>query len=430
MTTVAAPAALSPAAARRVYLTLTVTRWLPVGLVIGLFTLLALERGLTVAQTTSYAAFSGIVVFLLELPTSGFADAFGRKPVLLVAGVLNIVVGVLYLRAHTFWAFAGAAALMGVYRALDSGPVDAWYVDTVHATDPDADLSGTLSTQNAVLSGAICVGAVVCGGLVAWHPVAGRSALELPLICSIALGLVHLVLTAVLLREDRRTPADVAERRAWASVRATPTVVAGGLNLLRHNPILRGLMFVELFWVVGMMVFETFEPIRLSELVGGVTRAGELNGPFAAAAWGMSALGAALAGRAATRIGVVPAAILARVLNGLGAAVMGLMTGPAGLLTAYLLTYALHGAGGPMHLTLLHREATAANRATVLSMSSMMMFLGSALSAPLLGHLAGATSTQVAMVTAGLVSTLGAFCYLPALRASRRPPVGTSASST
>ena len=41
---------LSPVAARRVFLTLTFTRWFPVGLIAGLITLLALERGLTVAQ--------------------------------------------------------------------------------------------------------------------------------------------------------------------------------------------------------------------------------------------------------------------------------------------------------------------------------------------------------------------------------------------
>jgi hypothetical protein len=33
---------------------------------------------------------TGITVFLLELPTSGFADAFGRKPVYVTAAVFLI----------------------------------------------------------------------------------------------------------------------------------------------------------------------------------------------------------------------------------------------------------------------------------------------------------------------------------------------------
>lgn len=413
---------LSPTAARRVYLTLTVTRWFPVGLVIGMFSLLALERGLSVAQTTSYAAFSGIVVFLLELPTSGFADAVGRRPVLLVAGVVNVGVGLLYLRAHTFWDFVVAAMAMGVYRALDSGPMDAWFVDTVHATAPDTEVAPTLSVQSAVLSGAIGVGAVVSGGLVAWHPIAGRSALELPLMVFVALNVVHLVLTATLLREYRPpTPSTaVAERKVAASVREVPRVIAGGLRMLGRNRILAGLVTVEFFWVTAMTVFETFQPIRLSELFGSETRAGEVMGPAAAGAWAMSALGAALIARVSVRIGVVRAAIWCRVLNGLGAAAMGLATGPAGLITAYLLTYAVHGAGGPMHLTLLHREADATNRSTVLSMNSMVMFVGSAIVSPLLGLLAQATTTPVAMVTAGLVSIAGFWFYRPALRHESR----------
>ncbi|MEO7070119.1 MAG: MFS transporter [Nostocoides sp.] len=412
---------LAPAVARRVYLTLTVTRWFPVGLVIGLFSLLALERGLSVAQTTSYAAFSGIVVFLLELPTSGFADAVGRRPVLLVAGVVNIGVGLLYLRAHTFWGFVVAAMSMGVYRALDSGPMDAWFVDTVHATEPDAEVAPTLSVQSAVLSGAIGAGAVVSGILVAWHPITGRSALELPLMAFVGLNVVHLVLTASLLREFRpATSTGAAERGVLASVREVPHVIGSGLNLLRRNKILAGLVTVEFFWVTAMTVFETFQPIRLSELLGSESRAGEVLGPAAAGAWAMSALGAALIARVSGRIGVVRAAIACRILNGLGAAAMGLATGVAGLITAYLLTYAVHGAGGPMHSTLLHREADATNRSTVLSMNSMVMFVGGALVSPLLGLLAQTTSTPTAMVTAGLVSVLGFWFYRPALRRERR----------
>ena len=67
-------AALTPAAARRIFYLLTVTRWFPVGLVVGILVLLATGRGLTVAQALSYAAVSGIVTFALELPTSGFAQ--------------------------------------------------------------------------------------------------------------------------------------------------------------------------------------------------------------------------------------------------------------------------------------------------------------------------------------------------------------------
>ncbi|MGL5861493.1 MAG: MFS transporter, partial [Phycicoccus sp.] len=128
------------------------------------------------------------------------------------------------------------------------------------------------------------------------------------------------------------------------------------------------------------------------------------------------------------RIGVARAAVLARVLNGAGAVVMGLVAGPVALVVAYLVTYGLHGAGGPLHASLLHREATSENRATVLSMNSMLAFAAFSTAAPLLGLLAVRTSTQAAMVTAGAFSVLGAAFYLPARRAERaRAAIATPA---
>jgi predicted MFS family arabinose efflux permease len=209
-------------------------------------------------------------------------------------------------------------------------------------------------------------------------------------------------------------------RRAAASVREAPVVVREGLSLLRRNRVLGGVVAVELFWAAGMVVFETFQPIRLSELLGGEGAAAAVMGPVASAGWGLFALGSALAAVSSRRLGVARTAILARVLNGLGAVVMGLVAGPVALIAAYAVTYTVHGAAGPVHSALLHREASARNRSTVLSMNSMVSFLGFSLTAALAGQLAAHTSTQVAMVAVGAFSVLGAVFYLPALRAERR----------
>ena len=58
-------------------------RWLPVGLLIPVMILLGLDRGLTLSQLGLVAAAQGFVVFGLELPTGGLADAIGRRRVLL-----------------------------------------------------------------------------------------------------------------------------------------------------------------------------------------------------------------------------------------------------------------------------------------------------------------------------------------------------------
>jgi MFS family permease len=411
--------ALSPAAARRVFLALTATRWFPVGLTVGLITLWPLERGLTVPEALAASSLAGLTVFLLELPTSGFADAFGRRPVYVAAAVTFIASAAVFYTATAWWQFALAAVLTGAFRALDSGPLDAWFVDTVHASSADADVDGALSAQGVVLGASIAVGALLSGGLVWWHPFSGHSALLLPGVIYVGLTVVHLGAVLLLLREPPRGAGATcgAMTRALASARQAPLVVRDGLHLLRHSPVLRGLVAVEVFWAAAMVVFETFQPIRLAELLGSEERAAAVVGPVSGGGWALFALGSALAGLASHRLGVARTAILARVLNGLGALTMGLVAGPVALVAAYAVTYTLHGGGGPMHAALLHREATSTNRATVLSINSMMSFL--AYSAVLLlgGLLAGTTSTATAMVALGAVSVLGAACYLPALRA-------------
>ena len=121
-------------------------------------------------------------------------------------------------------------------------------------------------------------------------------------------------------------------------------------------------------------------------------------------------------------------ALLSRVLNGAFVVVMGLAAGPVGLIAAFLAAYTLHGTAGPMHNTLLHRQAGPANRATVLSINSMVAGGAASLGLLVLGPLAEHASTATAIVVAGAFSMLGAVLYLPARR-QEREEAGRSSSS-
>lgn len=409
---------LSAASARRRLLLLTATRWLPVGLVFGLTTLLPLERGLSLTEVTAVLAVQGFVVLALELPTGGLADAVGRRPLLVVAAVVAVVSGVLFLLASGFWAFCLAMLLQGVFRALDSGPLEAWYVDTAQAADPDVAVERGLSLAGTVLGLAIAGGALVSGGLVAWDPVPGWSALLLPWVLSTSLYAVHTVLLAVLVREPPGHHGS-GLRSLLVSARYAPGVVLSGLRAVRAAPVLRGLVLVEVFWAVAMIAFETLNPVRLAELVGGEDRAGALYGPASAAAWGLYAAGSALAGPASRRFGVARTAVAARVLNGAFVVAMGLVAGPVGLVAGYWLAYLTHGAANPVHSTLLHRQAERTNRVTVLSVNSMVSGGVYSLGLLALGPLAEHTTTATAMVAAGAFSVLGAFWYRGAVRDER-----------
>ena len=136
---------------RRRFLLLRATRWLPTGLLIPVFVLVMLDRGLTLGQIGLVTAGQGIAIMALELPTGGLADTLGRRRVLLIAGVVELLAVGLFIAADTVPLLLGVWVLQGVYRALESGPLDAWFVDRSQALDPDADLERGLSTAGVVL---------------------------------------------------------------------------------------------------------------------------------------------------------------------------------------------------------------------------------------------------------------------------------------
>ncbi len=269
--------ALDRRSVTRRYLVMLALRWLPVGLMIPIYVLLPIERGLSLAEVGLVYSIQGFVVLALELPTGGLSDALGRRPVLLLAAVVGLAAGLVFYSAHTVATFALAAGLTGVFRALDSGPLEAWYVDSTLAADPDARLEDGLSAGGVVLGVAIATGALLSGLLVAWAPIPAIETLAFPVLVGLAVNLVGLVRPRRPCSPRSGPPAASAP---WpTAVRAVPGVIGSGIRLLRGSRILMALVAVELLWGFGAVAFETLMPVRLSEVVGSADEAAAIMGP-------------------------------------------------------------------------------------------------------------------------------------------------------
>ncbi|MGN9768024.1 MFS transporter [Micromonospora sp. SD12] len=412
---------------RRRYLVLYGLRWLPAGLLIPVMILLMQERGLSLSQIGLVATAQGLIVLALELPTGGFADALGRKPVLVAAWVTCVISLAVFVVADSFWLFFLSWALQGVYRALDSGPLESWYVDASLAADPEAEYERGLGYAGTVIGVAIGAGALLSGGLVALGPIGSVSALTLPVLAAIALQTVALVTLLILLVESRSARSAGALR---ASITEAPRMVGQAFGLLRRSRVLLALVAVELFWGFGMVAFEGLLPVRLAEVVGDADRAAALLGPATSVAWLANAAGAALTPLMLSRLGAAPSAALLRVLQGVTVVGMGLFAGPVGVLIAYLACYAVHGASNPLHMGLLHRQVDGPYRTSVISLNSMMAGGAGALGAVVLTALADRTSISLGMFVGAVVLAVAAPLYLPAWRAERRARSGPGEHAT
>ncbi|RLK22266.1 putative MFS family arabinose efflux permease [Micromonospora sp. M71_S20] len=411
--------ALSVRQVRRRFLVLHGLRWLPTGLMVPVMILLMQERGLTLSQIGLVTVAQGLVVLALELPTGGLADALGRRPVLVVAWLVNLGSLALFAVADSFALFFLVWALQGVFRALDSGPMESWYVDATLAADPDAEYEPGLGHAGTVVGVAMAAGALLGGGLVALGPIGPISALTVPVLVAIALQAAALVALLVLLVEVR--PAKGAGA-LWASVAEAPRMVGQAFGLLRRSRVLLALVCVELFWGFGMVTFESLLPVRLAEVVGDPDRAAALLGPASSAAWLAGAAGAALTPLLLRWLGAAPSAALLRIVQGATIVGMGLLAGPVGVLVAYLACYTVHGASNPLHMGLLHRQVDGPYRTSVISLNSMMGQPGFAVGAIVLTALADTVSVSAAMLVGAVVLALAAPLYLPAWRARHRAP--------
>ncbi|MEU8044203.1 MFS transporter [Micromonospora echinofusca] len=418
--------ALSVRQIRCRYLVLYGLRWLPAGLLIPVMILLMQERGLSLSQIGLVVTAQGLIVLALELPTGGFADALGRKPVLVVAWVTCVISLVVFVVADSFWIFFLSWGLQGVYRALDSGPLESWYVDATLAADPEAEYERGLGYAGTVIGVAIGAGALLSGGLVALGPIGPVSALTLPVLAAVVLQTVALVALLILLVETRSAKGTGALR---ASVTEAPRMVGQAFGLLRRSRVLLALVTVELFWGFGMVTFESLLPVRLAEVVGDADRAAALLGPATSVAWLANAAGAALTPLMLRHLGAAPSAALLRVLQGVTVVGMGLFAGPVGVLIAFLACYAVHGASNPLHMGLLHRQVDGPYRTSVISLNSMMAQPAGALGALVLTALADRTSISLAMFVGAVVLAVAAPLYLPAWRAERRTRSGQGDST-
>lgn len=393
---------------RRRFLILRALRWLPTGLTIPVLVLLLLDRGLTVGQIGLVTAAQGMVVMLLELPTGGLADTLGRRAVLLAAAMFDLASLSLLVMADTMPLLITVFALQGVYRALESGPLDAWYVDAAQVVEPDADIEGALGASGAVIGVAIAVGAVTSSGLVALDPFPTINTLVVPLLAALVLRALDLVSIWRLMIEPARP-------HARELLRGLPTIVRDSVRMIRGSHILLALIAIELLWGAGMVAFETFTPLRLESVVGDPEDASALLGPTSAAAWLASAGAAAAAPWLMRRAGAPLAGAAMRVAQGITVTGLAFFGGPAGVVLAYLATMAIHGAANPIHQSLLHRAVTEPrHRATVLSANSLTGHLGWVIGAIGLGVLADAASLTIGILAGAALLAIAAPLYLVA----------------
>ena len=392
---------LTPRQAQRRFVGLTALRWLPLGLSAPITVLLATARGLSPADIGLVLAVYGVITLLLELPTGGLADAVGHRPVLVLSGLMSTASLLLMAVADDVPLFTLAWAVQGVGRALDTGPLEAWFVDTVHAADPTADVTPGLSRAGAADGLGLAFGAVL-GGLLPLVLGTGSAALAAPLLLAAALTGVSLV--AVLLLVVPLRTADRSGAAALAAgVREVPRVVRDTAVLVGRDRLLRLLLAISFLTGTVLAGLELLGPLHFAGLTGSLTEGSAVFGVVMAVSFAAAGVGSLLAPRARrlARGSVARASAVFAVLGTAAVAVVALAPGVVVAGVAYALSYLFNGGGWPLRQQLMHEQTTSAQRSTTVSAKSLALMLGGLPGSLLLPRLAEVAGYPAAFLTVG-----------------------------
>jgi len=375
-----------------VYFFSTLYFYVPVG------TLYLQSRGLNYVQINGLWGIIVGTMFLTEVPTGILADRIGRKRAMVLALGLQLLGEVLYLFADSYGFFALTSIVGGLGFAFSSGCIEALVFDELKASGRESEMSRAMGTIDAASKTANLL-AFAAGGLLITDLTQARFILGIgATACMVAIGWF---VTFTLHEPPVEQAREVAHEVRTSSLK----LLRDGVDLLRNHRAFRHLVVLALVTIpfkdyVGM--YQTrFADVGVTPLWLGLARA---------LAAGVGIIGASVAYRLETRLGTRKSLLLVTALPGALYLVAAVVAHPVGSILAYCVLAGSMSLKGPIFSGHLNRHIDSENRATVLSLISMISGLYVALMGVVIGAI-GDVSLTYAFVFMGLVVLAGAVVF-------------------
>ncbi|MCT4609343.1 MAG: MFS transporter [Pelagimonas sp.] len=370
------------------------------GLTVAVVALALTDRGMDLFQISLLFGVYSFTTMAMELPFGGLADSIGRKPVFLAAVVASLCSLVLFLSTRDFYVLALSFACIGFGRALRSGTLDAWFVETFKTTAPDVDVQPALAKAQSANAMGLAVGAVL-GGLLPdlFGPVAERlgfSAYDLSYMASLVVMVGVFFYTLIVIVEAPRPLNPRALKQGFVAV---PVVIKdAGLLALRH-PALSVLLAALAFFLMASNPVEVIWPTHAKPMLD-AGYANTVIGGLTAAYFFAIAFGASLSARISRlfrRRHAITLMVVFACLAGVQIA-LALQGSITGFVVVFILYAVALGVSETPASSILHRCVADRQRSTILSLKSLIQQLGAALGLVLAGAIAEVYSTPTAWI--------------------------------
>ena len=353
-------------------------------------------KGLNYVQINSLWGIIVGTMFLTEIPTGVIADRIGRKRAINLALGLQLLGEVTYVFARGYGLFALSAVIGGLGFAFGSGCIDALVYDSLKASGREAEMSKAMGAIEAAQKLANLL-AFSAGGLMVTNLTQERFVTAIILTaCAVAIGF----LVSFTVHESD------AEGGASPTRDSSFALLSDGLRLLRENKLFRRLALLSLATIpfrdyLGSLYQPHFMDAGVAPLWFGLALS---------IASGLSILGARYAYWLEERLGTGPSMLLVTGLPGALYLAMGAVLHPVFSVLAFCTLSSSMSLKTPILAGQLNKHIESRNRATVLSMISMVSGIYVALMGLVIGRVAD-SSVPRAFVTMGIIVLAGALFF-------------------
>lgn len=352
------------------------------------------EHGLSLGQILFFEAAYAASVLVTEIPSGILADRFGRRRVLLVAGLVFILGLVAFGLGEGLLLLIVAYAAFGVSDAAFSGADQALLYDSLDPIGRTDEFEPKLGRFNALVMGGFAVMTIGGSLMVRWTP------LSTPILLSAVLTLPSLLL--VLRMTD--PPRDRGTGRGGVGVRAI------GGSALKRIATTRAMWSVVLINGVSTVTIALMAVLQQPLLIKFGFPIWSL-GIFVAVQLLVGAAGAWVAGAAGLRLGLRRVFLVVPVVSALS-----LLAGVSDWPWMYAF-FLLPGAGYHLVFTnasgFLSRRVGERERATVISTASMVSSSATVVVTPVIGVLVDGSSLDTGLIAASLgLATVALLAYV------------------
>ena len=334
-----------------------------------------LEKGVEVWQIG--LLFGAVVVSTaaFELPFGALADIHGRIKVYRISRVVVLLALASAIFAFNFWFLLGVMVLLGLAEALNSGTIDAWYVEQIKTDGNGEKLQSYISTFQASMAAGLTVGAIAGGYIPNILPaIDGFPPTTWNLIVAASLGTTHLLLTPYLFSEGE-------SRTQTANKHELVKQIGAAVRFSITHPIIRDLLLVGATLGLAMVIIEAYWQPRLIQIVGEPSYA--VLGWATAGYFAMAIIGPMLISFIADKFNASPA-VQVKVLPfilALGMYVIAIQTTLGPFLAAYMAMMLFISMFNPPAMTMLNNETSDDIRSTMQSIFSLVRRGGGAIAA-------------------------------------------------